>query len=412
MYFIDVCHQNGVGVLLDWVVAHFPKDEYGLYEFDGTFQFEYEDPWKRDHLDWGTRIFDYGKNEVKSFLISSAMFWMDVYHMDGIRVDAVASMLYLDYGRPGGQWTPNRNGGRENLEAVEFLRQLNSAVLTKHSGAMMIAEESTAWPLVTRPPEVGGLGFNFKWNMGWMNDILRYFSTDPYFRKGCHNHLTFSMTYAFSENYILPFSHDEVVHGKCSLIEKQPGEYTEKFASLRTMFGYMMAHPGKKLNFMGNEFAQFIEWNFEQELDWFLLDYDAHRAFHNYVHDLNEFYLTHSELWEQDDSWDGFTWLSLDDAERNIISFLRRNRAGDELMVVCNFAPVLREEYCIGVPQAGRYTELFSSAVPEYGGNGAKTRRYTVSREIPNGAYPNSVSLTILPMSVTFLRVPGKKKGE
>ena len=411
MYFIDTCHQNGIGVLMDWVPAHFPKDAHGLYEFDGTCQFEYEDPLKREHPDWGTRIFDFGKNEVRSFLVSSVMFWMEYFHIDGIRVDAVASMLYLDYGKRDGEWRANRFGGNENLEAIEFLRILNSNVLREYPNVLMIAEESTAWPLVTQPPEIGGLGFNFKWNMGWMNDSLQYFSTDPVFRKHLHGKLTFGLTYAFSENYVLPLSHDEVVHGKCSLIGKQPGEYDGKFASLRAMLGYMMFHPGKKLSFMGNELGQFIEWNFAQELDWVLLDYEAHRKFREYVRALNQIYLSHASLWQQDDSWDGFTWLIPDDHENNVIAFIRTDKAGNQLLAVLNFAPVKRENYRIGVMNGGKYTRVFTSDAPEFGGTGCDEKTFVMSEKTPWNGQERSISVTVPPMSATLYRVP-KKRGK
>ncbi len=407
MYFVDMCHKNGIGVIVDWVAAHFPKDEHGLYEFDGSCAYEYEDELKREHPDWGTRIFDYGKPEVRSFLISNAAFWCDMFHIDGIRVDAVASMLYLNYGKEDGHWRANIYGGRENLEAADFLRLLNQSVLGEYPDVIMIAEESTAWPLVTKPPKDGGLGFHFKWNMGWMNDTLRYFSTDPIFRKHSHNALTFSMTYAFSENFILPFSHDEVVHGKCSLINKQPGEYDQKFAGLRTMQAYMMAHPGKKLNFMGNEFAQFIEWNYEKELDWNLMDFDMHKKMQQYTRDLNAFYLRSSELWENDMDWEGFEWIVVDDADNNIIIFSRKDKKGKELICVFNMAPVCRVGYSFGVSRAGSYSVVFCSDDEKYGGTGEeKTKQIRASRE-PRGKFDSSIKLTLPPMSAQFLRRKG-----
>jgi len=414
MYLVDVCHQNGIGVLLDWVPAHFPKDAHGLYEFDGTCLYEYSDPLKREHSDWGTRIFDYGRNEVRCFLVSSAMFWMEYFHLDGIRVDAVASMLYLDYGKQGGEWRPNQYGGNENLEAISFLQTLNSNVATEYPSALMIAEESTMWPLVTKPPYDGGLGFHFKWNMGWMNDSLRYFSTDPIFRKHHHGMITHILNYAFSENYILPLSHDEVVHGKCSLINKQPGDYDAKFASLRAMMAYMMFLPGKKLSFMGNEFGQFIEWNENRELDWLLLAYPAHQKHQEYIRALNQVYLSHSELWQKDDSEDGFTWLISDDYENNIFAFLRENDEGSRVMVVLNLAPVLRENYRIGIPATGLVKRVFTSDSEEFGGQNIASEIQIPIEEIGWNGKTHSVSITVPPMSATLFYVPNKtrKKAE
>lgn len=414
MNFVNQCHLAGIGVIVDWVAAHFPKDEQGLYEFDGQCCYEYEDPLKNEHPDWGTRIFDYGKNEVKSFLISNVVYWLEKYHVDGIRVDAVASMLYLDYGKQDGQWRANQYGENKNLEAIEFLREMNTAAFEANPSALMIAEESTAFPLVTKPPYEGGLGFNFKWNMGWMNDMLQYMSTDPLYRKGLHHNLTFSLTYAFSENYILPLSHDEVVHGKASMINKMPGDYDQKFDNLRAFYGYMMAHPGKKLNFMGNEFAQFIEWNFAQGLDWLLLDYPRHRQMQDYVKDLNHFYLEHPPLWQNDTDWEGFQWISHDDHEQSVIAFRRIDQKGKELIAVCNFCPVLRENYRIGVPYRGKYTPVLSSDDKKYGGLGTALTAVT-SEDVPMHGYLQSVELTVPPMSTVFYtvekrRVAGAKK--
>ena len=400
-YFIDEAHRAGIGVILDWVPAHFPKDENGLYEFDGTCCYELSDPTMNEHPDWTTRIYDYGKPEVRSFLISNACYWISQFHADGIRVDAVASMLYLDYNRP--NYKPNRFGGRENLEAIDFLRQLNAAAFQTDPAVMMIAEESTAFPLITKPDYDGGLGFLFKWNMGWMNDMLQYMSLDPLYRKGDHNALTFSMTYAFSENFILPLSHDEVVHGKCSLIGKMPGNYDDKFNNLRVLYAYQMAHPGKKLNFMGSEFAQFIEWNFKQGLDWLLLDYEKHRKMQQFVKTLNRFYLENRELWEVDTGWDGYEWIEPDDRDRSVIAFRRKDRKGRELVVVCNFCPVLRENYRLGLPKQGWYVPVLNTDDEAFGGYGFAPETVRTEKK-PSHGQAQSGLFRVPPMSVCFYR--------
>ncbi len=401
MKFVDIFHSAGIGVILDWVGAHFPKDENGLYEFDGSCLYESSDPLRNEHPDWKTRIFDYSRFEVKSFLISNVVYWLDKYHIDGIRVDAVASMLYLDYGRRDGEWRPNQYGGNYNLDAIEFLRDMNSAAFAFNPHVCMVAEESTAFPMVTKPGYDGGLGFNFKWNMGWMNDLLGYMSSDPLFRKGRHNDLTFSMTYAFSENYILPLSHDEVVHGKCSMIGKMPGEYDAKFANLRAFYAYMMAHPGKKLSFMGNEFAQFIEWNYEKPLEWFMLKHDKHRKMQKFVKDLNGFYLNNKPFWENDSDWQGFSWIAHDDSSQSVISFIRRDDSGKEIVVVCNFCPVERKKYRIGVTKSGEYRPALSSDSAKYGGSGKRLGKVK-AKDIKMHGFDKSISITLPPLSTVY----------
>ncbi len=409
MEFVDRMHQAGIGVILDWVPAHFPKDAAGLFEFDGSCCYELSDPMMNEHPDWTTRIYDYGKPEVLSFLVSNAVFWLEKYHIDGIRVDAVASMLYLDYNRP--NYRPNKYGGKENLEAINFLRKLNEAAFSVKHQPIMVAEESTAFPLITRPTSDGGLGFLFKWNMGWMNDNLRYMSQDPIYRKYSHDNLTFSMTYAFSENYILPLSHDEVVHGKGSLIRKMPGYYTDQFANLRTFFGWQMGHPGKKLNFMGNEFAQFAEWNENQGLDWNLLDYDRHRQMKDFVKDLNHLYLDNPAFWQDDLSWDGFRWISCNDRDNSVVAFRRIDKKGHEVIGICNFCPVKREHYRIGLPKAGAYQLALNSDEVKYGGWGTELPEIN-AEESPWGDLPYSAEFTLPPLSVLYYKPKAKKPAK
>lgn len=404
-YLIDKCHKNHIGIIMDWVPAHFPRDAHGLRMFDGTPVYEYADPRLGEHKDWGTMVFDYSKSEVISFLISSAYFWAEQYHIDGIRVDAVSSMLYRDYSRNDGEWVPNEYGGNGNLEAVDFLKKLNKIMGTEFPNFMMVAEESTAWPLVTAPPENDGLGFNYKWNMGWMNDTLRYMGMDPYFRKDNHSLLTFMMMYAYSENYILPLSHDEVVHGKGSMLNKMFGEYDEKFAAYRTLLGYYMTMPGKKMLFMGGEFGQMLEWRYDDQLEWNVLEIDKHKRLHQYVKDLNHFYMENKALWELDTSWDGFRWVNEADSENSVLSYIRRGRhVADNVVVVANFTPVERPIYKIGVPLAGEYEVVFHSSAVKYGGNKRITKKVYKTKNMQFSDMMYTIEVAIDGNSVMFLK--------
>ena len=411
MAFVDKMHEAGIGVIMDWVPAHFPKDQFGLYNFDGEACYEDPNPKRGEHKEWGTMVFDFGRNEVQSFLISSALYWLEQYHIDGLRVDAVASMLYLDYNRKQGEWEPNKDGGKENLEAIAFLRKLNNTVLGRHPHKYMIAEESTAWPMVTKPASDGGLGFNFKWNMGWMNDLCHYLKMDPYFRQFHHRDVTFSMVYAFSENYVLPLSHDEVVHMKGSLRGKMPGDDWRQLAGVRSFWAYMLCHPGKKLLFMGSELPQWHEWDFRGQLDWYLLDDPACRASHECLRQLNRLYRRNRCLWENDRDWDGFTWLVADDNHNNVLVFLRRDRRGHELICAVNFAPVPWDNYRFGVPAAARYEVLFNTDDACWGGSGCALpagSRIDVD-DIPSHGRETSLSLTIPPLGAVLLRREGKR---
>jgi 1,4-alpha-glucan branching enzyme len=402
-YFMDTCHQNNIGVILDWVPAHFPKDSFALAGFDGSALYEHEDPRKGEHRDWGTLIYNYGRNEVRNFLLSSAIFWMEEYHLDGLRVDAVASMLYLDYSREENDWLPNLYGGNENLEAIAFFRELNSVTHEQFPGTVMMAEESTAWPGVTRPTWVGGLGFSMKWNMGWMNDILAYMSEDPVHRRFHHDQLTFGMLYAFTENFTLPFSHDEVVHGKGSLLNKMPGDEWQRFANLRLLYTLMFTYPGKKLLFMGCEFGQGTQWNSDQSLDWYVLDYPHHKGIQTLIKELNHVYQAQPALFKQDFVYQGFEWIDCHDVEQSVISY-RRKGDNQELIVVLNFTPVVRENYRIGVPEAGTYHEIFNSDSRLYDGSNVANGE-VISEPIPWMHQAHSINLTLPPLAGIILKI-------
>ena len=406
MYLVDKCHQNNIGVIIDWVPAHFPKDEHGLAKFDGTALYEHDDPRKGEHPDWGTLIFNYGRCEVKNFLIANALFWLEKFHVDGLRVDAVASMLYLDYSKSEGQWIPNQYGGNENLEAIEFMKHMNSVILGRYPDVLMIAEESTAWTGVSRPPEQNGLGFNLKWNMGWMNDFLSYMQKDCIYRKYHHNNLTFGMIYAYTENFVLVLSHDEVVHGKGSLINKMPGDLWQKFANMRVAFGFMIGHPGKKLSFMGNEFAQFDEWTESKSLDWHLLNFDSHEKFHDYIKDLNEIYLQEQSIWYDDFTSAGFEWLECNDAERSVLSFIRKGENEKDFTIfVCNFTPVPLLNHRIGVPIEGKYKEILNSDNLKYGGSGIINSDVMQSENINWNYREQSIALKLPPLGVCIIKL-------
>lgn len=404
MYFVDHCHQNGIGIIIDWVPAHFPKDMHGLARFDGTALYEHSDPRQGEHPDWGTLIFNYGRNEVRNFLVSNALFWLDKYHIDGLRVDAVASMLYLDYSRESGEWIPNEHGGRENLEAIAFLKEFNSVVHEEYPGVLTIAEESTAWQGVSRPVEEGGLGFSLKWNMGWMNDTLRYFRNDPVHRKFHHNELTFSLIYAFHENFMLPLSHDEVVHGKRALLDQMPGDIWQKFANLRLLYTYMWTHPGKKLLFMGGEFGQWTEWNHDRALDWGLLEYDTHRGLQKLVSDLNRVYKEQPALHQIDFDDAGFQWVDCMSADASVLAYQRRGLDPDEKVVVAlNFTPVVRENYRVGVDEPGQYQEILNSDSVYYGGSNVGNDQ-VMAEPIEAQGKPWSVNLDLPPLGAIILK--------
>jgi 1,4-alpha-glucan branching enzyme len=405
MYLIDYLHQRGIGVILDWVPSHFPTDEWALGYFDGTHLYEHSDPRKGIHKDWDSYIFNYGRHEVRSFLLSSAMFWLSRYHIDGLRVDAVASMLYLDYSRKQGEWIPNEFGGRENLDAIDFLRRMNTEVYRTHSDVQTIAEESTAWPMVSRPTYVGGLGFGMKWDMGWMHDTLDYFSKDPIHRKYHHNELTFRMIYAWHENFVLPLSHDEVVHGKGSLIGKMPGDLWQKFANLRLLFAYMYAQPAKKLLFMGGEIAQWAEWSHDGSLEWHLLQHDSHRGVHGWVSDLNRAYRAEKALHQLDCDPAGFEWIDGSDSEQSMISFMRKSRGEDQIIaVVFNFTPIPRLNYRVGVPRGGYWQEILNSDSESYGGAGFGNLGGTHAEQIVSHGRPHSLNLIVPPLGAVFLK--------
>lgn len=405
MYFVDKCHENNIGIILDWVPAHFPKDAHGLAKFDGTALYEHQDPKQGEHPDWGTLIFNFGRNEVKNFLIANALFWVEKYHIDGLRVDAVASMLYLDYGKNEGEWVPNKYGGRENLEAVEFMKHMNSIMAKTHPNVLMIAEESTAWAGVSKSADEDGLGFDLKWNMGWMNDFLLYVSKDPVHRKYHHNDLTFSMVYAYTEKFILVLSHDEVVHGKCSMIDKMPGDLWQKFANLRVSYGFMYSHPGKKLLFMGSEFAQFAEWSESKSLDWFLLQYDHHKHMQDYVKDLNHFYLENEALWLKDFSEEGFEWIDCNDNVKSIVSFVRKgDKKEDTLIIVCNFTPNTYMDFRIGVPFEGQFKEMINSDDTKYGGSGVVNSEIMQSEKIEYNGREDSIGIHLPPLGISIIK--------
>ena len=412
MYFVDRMHQQGIGVILDWVPAHFCKDAFGLYEFDGSCCYEYADPKRQEHKDWGTRVFDYAKPEVRSFLFSSAAFWLKEYHIDGLRVDAVASMLYLDYSRQPGEWSPNQYGGHEHLEAIDFLRDLNKTCFSVNPWVLMVAEESTAWPMVTKPPQDGGLGFNFKWNMGWMNDMCHYLKMDPWFRQFHHKDITFSMMYAFSENYVLPMSHDEVVHMKGSVLGKMPGDRWLKFAGVRSFYAYLLAHPGKKLSFMGIELGTEEEWAFYKELDWSLLNNPDNAMLCRCIKDLNHFYLSQSPLWEIDFDWQGFEWLVSDDNSNNVVVFLRRDGAGKTLVCAINFSPNGYEDYRFGCPPFKELVEVFNTDDQQYGGTGMHNSQPAKVSWTPSHGKESSVAIRIPPMGAVFLEGSGKLRAK